>query len=130
MKTSILIIDDSKRMRRQVADILRHAALFKFFFEAGDGIEGFKMALDKKPDIILCDIEMPGMDGFKFLRMLSTQEDLQDTPVIIVTGHEVLTKGNRFQSWGLPVQARAPSCIWLVLSILPTVASSKLMANR
>jgi diguanylate cyclase (GGDEF)-like protein len=88
MKTSILIIDDSKRMRRQVADILRNAALFKFFFEAGDGIEGFKMALDKKPDIILCDIEMPGMDGFKFLRMLSTQEDLQDTPVIIVTGHE------------------------------------------
>ena len=88
MKTSILIIDDSKRLRRQVADILRNAALFKFFFEAGDGIEGFKMALDKKPDIILCDIEMPGMDGFKFLRMLSTRDDLQDTPVIIVTGHE------------------------------------------
>jgi len=88
MKTSILIIDDSKRIRRQVSDILNKAALFKFFFEASNGIEGFKLARAKRPDIILCDIEMPGMDGFKFLRMLSTQEEMQDTPVIIVTGRE------------------------------------------
>ena len=88
MKSSILIIDDSKKMRHQVADILKKADLFKFFFEATDGVEGFKMALEKRPDIILCDIEMPKMNGFKFLRMLNTQKELQDIPVIMVTSRE------------------------------------------
>ena len=88
MKSSILIIDDSAKMRKQIADILKKSGLFKSFFEASDGIQGFKVALDKRPDTILCDIDMPGMDGFKFLNMLSTREELRDTPVIIITGHE------------------------------------------
>lgn len=88
MKSSVLIIDDSKKMRQQVADILKKADLFKFFFEATDGVEGFKMALEKRPDIILCDIEMPKMNGFKFLRLLNTQKELQDIPVIMVTSRE------------------------------------------
>lgn len=86
--STILVIDDSKIARQQVIDILKQNSLFKFFFEASDGIEGFKMALNKPVDLIICDVEMPGMDGFKFLRMLSSREELQDIPVIMVTGLE------------------------------------------
>jgi diguanylate cyclase (GGDEF)-like protein len=88
MNTSILIIDDSKKVRQEIVDILKSAGLFSFFFEAADGIEGFKMVLEKTPDIILCDIEMPGMDGFTFLRMRNTRNELQSIPVIMVTGRE------------------------------------------
>lgn len=37
-------------------------------------------------DVILCDLDMPGMDGFKFLSMIKTRKELQDIPVILVTG--------------------------------------------
>lgn len=99
MKPSILIIDDSKKMRRQVVDILKKVGLFESFHEAANGIEGFKMALGKTPDIILCDVEMPGMDGFKLLRMLSTRRELQNIPVIMLTGRE--DAGAKIQGLGL-----------------------------
>jgi len=88
MMSTILVIDDSKTARQQVIEILQQNSLFKFYFEAADGIEGFKMALNKPIDLIICDVEMPGMDGFKFLHMLGSREELLDTPVIMVTGRE------------------------------------------
>jgi len=88
MKTSILVIDDSRVARQQVIDILQQNTLFQYFYEAGDGIEGFKIAINQPVDLIICDVEMPGMDGFKFLRMLESREELQDVPVIMVTGRE------------------------------------------
>ncbi len=88
MKSAILIIDDSKLARQQVIDILKEKSLFKFFYEASDGIEGFKAALNREVDLILCDVEMPGMDGFKFLAMMKSREELQDIPVIMLTGRE------------------------------------------
>jgi len=88
MNSSILIVDDSPTLRQEIIHILRQTSLFKFYYEAGDGIEGFKMALNKAVDIILCDLEMPGMDGFKFLTMMGTREELQDIPVIMLTGRE------------------------------------------
>ena len=88
MDPSILIIDDSKIARQEIVDILKGTSLFQFFYEASNGIEGFKMVLNTPPDVIICDLEMPGMDGFKFLSMLNSKEDLRDIPVIMVTGRE------------------------------------------
>jgi len=88
MVPSILVIDDSKTARRQVIEILSRNALFQNYFEAADGVEGFKLTLNNKVDLILCDVEMPGMDGFKFLQMLSGREESHDIPVIMVTGRE------------------------------------------
>lgn len=88
METTILIIDDSPAVRHQVLDILKNTSLFKFYYEAGDGIEGLKTLLNRPVDIILCDLEMPGMDGLKFLGMVSSREELRDIPVIMLTGRE------------------------------------------
>jgi len=88
MNSSILIVDDSPTLRQEIIQILQKTSLFKFYYEAGDGIEGFKIALNKPVDIILCDLEMPGMDGFKFLSMMGSREELQDIPVIMLTGRE------------------------------------------
>ena len=64
--------------------------LFSAYFEAGNGLEGLKIMLNEKIDIVLCDVEMPGMDGFKFLAMVNTREDLQDIPVLLLTSHEAM----------------------------------------
>jgi diguanylate cyclase (GGDEF)-like protein len=90
MGHSILIIDDSAVVRQQILTTLRKAALFETHHEAADGIEGFKAALNQSFDVIVCDLEMPGMDGFKFLAMRNSREELRDVPVIMLTGREDL----------------------------------------
>ena len=86
MSTSVLIIDDSVTVREQIIRTLESFNLFTRYYEAEDGLEGFKKLLSCPVDIILCDLEMPRIDGFKFLSMLKARPDLQDVPVIILTG--------------------------------------------
>ena len=88
MGNSILIIDDNRTIRQQICATLQGTDLFETYHEAGDGIEGFKTLLSEQIDIILCDLEMPGMDGYKFLRMVASREELMDIPVIMLTSHE------------------------------------------
>jgi two-component system cell cycle response regulator len=88
MGYSILIIDDTKSVRQQILDTLRGTELFGEYFEATNGIEGLKILLNQKIDVVLCDVEMPGMDGFKFLAMVNARKDLQDIPVLLLTSHE------------------------------------------
>jgi diguanylate cyclase (GGDEF)-like protein len=86
MSNSVLIIDDSVTVREQIIRTLESVNLFTRYYEAEDGLEGFKKLLSSPVDIILCDLEMPRIDGFKFLSMLKARPDLQDVPVIILTG--------------------------------------------
>jgi len=86
MSNSVLIIDDSVSVREQIIRILESFNLFSRYYEAEDGLEGFKKLLSLQVDIVLCDLEMPRIDGFKFLSMLKSRHELQDIPVLILTG--------------------------------------------
>ena len=90
MGNAILIIDDTKSVRQQILDTLHGTDLFSDYFEAGNGLEGLKTLLNEKIDIVLCDVEMPGMDGFKFLAMVSARKELQDIPILLLTSHDVM----------------------------------------
>ena len=86
MSISILVIDDSDSMRSQIVRTLREAALFDHCHEARDGVEGFKILVQNKVDLVFCDLIMPKMDGFKFMALMKSNEDLKDIPVIMLTG--------------------------------------------
>jgi diguanylate cyclase (GGDEF)-like protein len=86
MSNSVLIIDDSVTVREQIIRILESFNLFSHYYEAEDGLDGFKKLRASRVDLILCDLEMPRIDGFKFLSMLKSRPDLQDIPVLILTG--------------------------------------------
>lgn len=88
MADSVLIIDDSEAVREKIVKTLEARDLFSRFYQAEDGLEGFKKLLASPVDIILRDLEMPRMDGFKFLGMLKSRPEVADTPVIILTGNE------------------------------------------
>ncbi|NOQ51354.1 MAG: diguanylate cyclase [Desulfuromonadaceae bacterium] len=90
MNRTLLIIDDSKAIRSQVTQIFSDGKLFVNILQAADGIEGFKLLVNNQVDLILCDIEMPEMDGLKFLAMLQSREDLREKPVIMLTSHDDL----------------------------------------
>lgn len=88
MSAALLVIDDSPTMRQQVISILQGVSLFERFFEADNGLDGFKVLLGNPVDVVLCDLEMPGMDGLKFLALHNAREELRDVPVIMLTGRE------------------------------------------
>ncbi len=90
MEKSILIVDDSPVARLQIIEALRKTSLFNHYGEASSVLEGLKAALGRQYDLVICDLEMPEMDGFKFLGMMSSRDDLRDIPVIMLTGREDL----------------------------------------
>lgn len=99
MVRTLLIIDDSKAIRQQIHDILQDGELFQHILQAEDGIKGFKILVENDVDIILCDVEMPGIDGLKFLALLQSRDELRDKPVIMLTSHkDVATKVRGLQS--------------------------------
>jgi diguanylate cyclase (GGDEF)-like protein len=85
---TVLIIDDSPKLRQQLLDMLSMAGIFDRHLEAADGLEGFRLILDNPVDLVLCDLEMPRMDGFRFITMMQGRDELKDVPVIMLTGRE------------------------------------------
>ncbi len=78
----ILVIDDEPCIRDSIVEFLTD---FGFeILEAGDGITGLEYFEKYDPDLILCDLRMPGMDGLEILETVVVQKP--ETPVIIVSG--------------------------------------------
>lgn len=88
MDTTVLIIDDSESVRNRVKRALEDKRVFDRFLLAGDGVEGFKLLLGNRVDLVLCDIVMPGIDGFRFLSLIQSKPEYADVPVIMLTGQE------------------------------------------
>lgn len=81
-----LIIDDSSVMRKIVERSLRQAGLeLGEVKEASNGAEGLALLAKSPVDLILCDINMPVMDGIDFVRRLQDIENAKSVPVVIIT---------------------------------------------
>ena len=85
MSTSVLIIDDSAAIREQVVRTLREVELFDHYNEAQDGLEGFKALINTKADLVICDVDMPRLDGFRFLQLVESRPELLGVPIIMLT---------------------------------------------
>lgn len=82
----LLIIDDSEVVRTEVWAALQPTGLFETCLEAGDGIEGYKLLLNNPISVVVCDVVMPGADGYKFLLLKrKAGPDKQEVPVIMLT---------------------------------------------
>lgn len=79
----ILLIEDNEEIRENTAEILELAA-YKVL-TAEDGKAGVEIALKEKPDLIVCDIMMPILDGYGVLHMLQKNPDTQRTPFVFLT---------------------------------------------
>jgi two-component system, chemotaxis family, chemotaxis protein CheY len=81
-----LIVDDSSVMRKIVERALRQAGLDPLVVhEAASGTEGLDLLRAKSVDLILCDINMPSMDGLEFLRRLRAENLAPGVPVVMIT---------------------------------------------
>ncbi|HKS82008.1 MAG TPA: response regulator [Candidatus Acidoferrales bacterium] len=81
-----LIIDDSSVMRKIVERSLRQAGVnLTQVLEAGNGAEALGVLQESQVDLILCDINMPVMDGLEFVKQLSGVENGKGIPVVMIT---------------------------------------------
>src|SRR5581483_11226704 len=81
----ILVIEDHEENRRIMRDLLTHAAYE--MLEAVTGEEGVTAALRERPDLILMDIQLPGMDGYEVTRRIRAEPALRAIPIIAVTSY-------------------------------------------
>ncbi len=80
----LLLIDDAPEQLRQLSDLLaRHYRLL----HAADGLAGFHRAQAQRPDLILLDLLMPGMDGHAVCRLLKGDAATCEIPVIFLSAH-------------------------------------------
>lgn len=82
-KKRILIIEDNATNRKLFSTILR---IEKYeVFEAEEAVRGLELAREVRPDLILMDIQLPGMDGLTATRRLKEDDDLKEIPVLALT---------------------------------------------
>lgn len=95
--TKILVIEDERSIRALISDIL----LSEDFevIEAEDGQEGLELAVTEYPDLILCDVMMPELDGYGLLTTLQENQLMQKIPFIFLTAKA--TKDNIRQGMNL-----------------------------
>lgn len=79
----ILIADDESLIRMDLQEMLRNLG-YLVVGEAGDGITALKLARELKPDLVIMDIRMPGMDGIDAAKVL-TEEKI--APVVLLTAY-------------------------------------------
>lgn len=80
---SILIIEDEAPIRDNLAQLLRLEGYETH--QAADGIAGLEAARRLRPDLVICDILMPGLDGYGVLAGLRDSPELATTPFIFLT---------------------------------------------
>ena len=83
MNKKILYIEDHPANRMLVRQVLEGAGFV--VFEAVDGLSGIQMARTEKPDLILMDINLPGIDGHEAATRIKSLPELQDVPIVALT---------------------------------------------
>lgn len=94
MTHKILVIEDEQHIRETITDILDYAEYD--YREARNGLEGVTIATEYLPDLVICDIMMPEMDGYAVLIELQANTSTALTPFIFLTArasHEDIRKG-------------------------------------
>lgn len=94
----VLIIDDDEEQRNALAEFLGGNG---FRAEAArSGYQGLASAAELRPDIILMDLAMPGMDGLETVRHLKRERVTKDIPVVAFTGQTIVTDVERIRARG------------------------------
>jgi two-component system cell cycle response regulator DivK len=85
MSRRVLVVEDHEDNRRILRDLLGHAGYE--MIEAVTGEEGVALAESERPDLILMDIQLPGLDGYEAARRIKANPALARIPIIAVTSY-------------------------------------------
>ena len=108
--STILIVEDDEKNMKLARDILLHRG--HAILEATNGEDGVRLAVQHCPDLILMDIQLPGMDGIEALRRIRQHAALDAVPVLSVSAsvmpedqHQIISSGFE-ASLGKPISIK------------------------
>lgn len=100
---TVLVIEDDAAVRSLMTRVLLYSQFN--VIEAATGEEGVAMAAERRPDAVVCDFHLPGMNGLRILERLRAGPATFDTPVVMISGK--------------PVEAQTMSALFLCTEFLP-----------
>ncbi len=116
---TILCIDDDRLVLSVCHDALEdqgHRVL-----TATDGLAGIEIAKQNRPDLILLDVLMPGMDGFEVCELLRADPDLRETPIILLTAMNIPDLESKGAAVGATFSMRKPFGPELIVSTVEQI---------
>lgn len=84
--TTVLVVDDSKTVRFTLSRMLEEGRFG--VVQADNGITAIEKAIRYRPQLIIMDIVMPGLNGFRATRQLRKEERTRDIPIIMISGND------------------------------------------
>lgn|GEM_PF-81335 len=125
-QATILVIDDQPGIRRLLTEVLQDEGYN--VITAANGYEGIQVAAEIKPNVILMDMKMPGMDGIETLKELKRQG--QGDRVIMMTAYGELDMVNEAKEAGMSEYITKPFDIILLCRIIEDHIGSSFDARR
>ncbi|MBN2033986.1 MAG: response regulator transcription factor [Deltaproteobacteria bacterium] len=122
-KKSVLVVDDHPLVREGLKVILGRSTKFEVTGEAGAAAEGFRMAGELKPDLVIVDISLPDESGIELTRRI--KRALPDSGILIVSMHskiDYISEAFKAGATGYMVKESAPERL---LSALATIAKGE-----
>lgn len=105
---TLLVVDDSGVQRAEIRKAVEASGLFDRILEAANGVEGLKQLVTEEIDVVLCDLEMPGLDGEKLLRVKASRCGGDETPFLFLTASPNAARRARLLERGAVDAIRKP----------------------
>jgi two-component system, cell cycle response regulator DivK len=102
----ILVVEDQEDNRRILRDLLTSRGYD--IIEAEDGEKGLAMAQDRRPDLILMDVQIPLLDGYEVTRRLKADPALRNIPIIVITSYALSGDESRARAAGCNAYVSKP----------------------
>jgi chemotaxis family two-component system sensor histidine kinase/response regulator PixL len=123
---AILVVDDSITVQQHLSRILKQAGYPVCL--VSDGQEALAQLRQRPIQLVVCDLEMPYMDGFELLRQKQQDPDLREIPVVMLTSHSGATERQRALDLGasayLTKPCQDPKLLQTIATVLETVSPS------
>jgi CheY-like chemotaxis protein len=108
MHRRVLVVEDDEAIRQTLTDVLQDGGYV--VDGAVDGAEAIEQMQRRRPDLVLLDLHMPGMDGWEFLAIKAARAGLADVPVLVLSATSERGLGNA-QQQGAPIFVRKPFAV-------------------
>ncbi|MBD2329695.1 response regulator [Alkalinema sp. FACHB-956] len=121
---TVLLIDDDEKFQAILAEILTDIGFLPI--RAEDGMQGLQLAKQHHPDLIICDINMPELDGYGVLNAIRNDPTLAQVPFIFLTAEMDEENHQQTLQLGATAYLKKPLRLFQLLEVITTIQQTSL----